>query len=320
MASSSSASPNNTDDIIQYLKLYKAVRRGDVDRVACMNFDSYADRITANMDTALHVAVGTGRTNNMVKYLLTKMSRQQAVIGNNDGNTALSVAAIVGNVEAAQMLVKKYGDLCGLGNHCGWIPLILAARHAHKDMVITLLNATKAARVPPEKYAVGQSGAFYVSLLILSGFYDVALQHVVACQYLEAVPAEGSHGGFNSLLIDIAGKPSAFLSGKPLNFWQRFIYHCIPIDLESMPIDPEDIQIYLHGIPANSRIAPNFENDLSDERIGGFLLCIALLRSVFISVSEKILHPLGTLFISVSKIILHLLRTLLFQSLRKYMN
>lgn len=54
----------------------------------------------------------------------------------------------------------------------------------------------------------------------------MALQHVVACQYLEAVPAEGSHGGFNSLLIDIAGKPSAFLSGKPLNFWQRFIYHC----------------------------------------------------------------------------------------------
>lgn len=39
-------------------------------------------------------------------------------------------------------------------------------------MIITLLEASNPARIPPDKYAFGESGDFFVNLLVLSGFYS----------------------------------------------------------------------------------------------------------------------------------------------------
>ncbi|KAJ0016611.1 hypothetical protein Pint_12038 [Pistacia integerrima] len=64
-------------------------------------------KITVKEDTALHVAVGTGKANHIVKYLLTKMSQHQLTLKNKDGNTLRP-------------------DLNRVENNCGFIPLIEA--------------------------------------------------------------------------------------------------------------------------------------------------------------------------------------------------
>ncbi|KAJ0016995.1 hypothetical protein Pint_12061 [Pistacia integerrima] len=96
MASSSATQP--WDDLTRYLPLHRAILGGNLASVKGLcGSDKHAleARITVNLDTALHVAVGRGMGNHIVEYLLNKMSRDQVALQNSDGNTALSVAAIL---------------------------------------------------------------------------------------------------------------------------------------------------------------------------------------------------------------------------------
>ncbi|KAJ0016994.1 hypothetical protein Pint_12066 [Pistacia integerrima] len=80
-------------------------------------------RITVNLDTTLYVAAGRGMGNHIVEYLLNKTSRDQVALQNSDSNTALSVAAIIGNIRAADLLMKKNVNLNRVANNRGWINL-----------------------------------------------------------------------------------------------------------------------------------------------------------------------------------------------------
>ncbi|XP_031248647.1 uncharacterized protein LOC116106419 [Pistacia vera] len=92
-----SAEGREPEDFKKYLPLYKAILEGDLQSVQelCDNDENALEaRITVNLDTALHVAVGTGKANHIVGYLLNKMSMDQVSQKNKEGNTVLSVAAI----------------------------------------------------------------------------------------------------------------------------------------------------------------------------------------------------------------------------------
>ncbi|KAJ0018768.1 hypothetical protein Pint_12042 [Pistacia integerrima] len=124
----------------KYLPLYKAILGGDLRYVKeVCNADEHVleARITENSDTALHVAVGTVTANRIVEYLLTKMSNDQVTLTNKDGKTVLSVAAIVGNVQAAKKIREKWTDLLDIKT-----PLIEAAQHGYKEMITYLLKFT----------------------------------------------------------------------------------------------------------------------------------------------------------------------------------
>lgn len=126
--------------------------------------------ITLNADRALHVAVGTGTANHIVEYLLAKMSDDQVRLRNNDGNNVLGVAAIVGNVEAAKMIMGRLPELIDVKNNNNYVPLIEAARHGHKKMVKYLLPFSESYLLSEDR-TTDKTRVFFVHLLIIAGFY-----------------------------------------------------------------------------------------------------------------------------------------------------
>ncbi|XP_031252939.1 uncharacterized protein LOC116110866, partial [Pistacia vera] len=227
-------SPQNKEDCQNYLPLYKAILEGNLEivRQRCDEDDHALEaRITMKLDTALHVAVGTGRGNHIVKYLVNKMSADQVTVKNNDGNTVLSVAAIVGNQEAAEMILKKDEKNLSLVdelNFSGRMPLIEAARHGQKKMITYLLqfSGKYLAFVTGTKIQYS-SGVSFINSLITAGFYDLTLELL---EKYEGRLATKKLSSGESLLRAIAGKQSAFASGrrkrlasgrrKKLKFWQ----------------------------------------------------------------------------------------------------
>ncbi|XP_031286066.1 ankyrin repeat-containing protein At5g02620-like isoform X2 [Pistacia vera] len=221
----------------KYLPLYKAILNGKLESVKKFchdNENALETRITVNLDTALHVAVGTGKTNDIVKHLLTKVT--QLSQKNTEGNTVLSVAAIVGNKEAAQMIMKedKRRELFTAPNKSGRIPLIEAARHGQKEMVTYLMQfSSRYLTYATSTRFRDDSDVSLVNLLIIAGFYDLALD--LLKKYESLATMQLSTG--ESLLSAIAGKPSAFPSGKRREpkFWGY-------VDIDDPPSHLKEIQ------------------------------------------------------------------------------
>ncbi|KAJ0016484.1 hypothetical protein Pint_11974 [Pistacia integerrima] len=163
------------EDFKKYMRLYKAILEGNLIYVRSLcNEDENAleARITVNLDTALHVAVGTGKANHIVEYLLNQMSMHQLFLKNKEGNTVLSIAAIVGNVQAAHMIMKKDENqtLIQDSNKSKRIPLIEATRHGQKKMINYLLEFSNN-YLDYDSATRFTSGVLFVKLLIIAEFY-----------------------------------------------------------------------------------------------------------------------------------------------------
>ncbi|XP_031253002.1 protein ACCELERATED CELL DEATH 6-like isoform X2 [Pistacia vera] len=214
--------------VYQSLYVYEAILQGNLEHVKeiCEDPDKHAldARISVNLGTALHVAVGTGKAHHIVKYLLIKMSTDQVAVKNKEGNTVLSVAAIVGNVQAANMILMKEEllHLIEVRNASGWIPLIEAAQHGQKKMIKYLLPFSRGylKRVSETHFEEEKSGVFFVNLLITAGFYDLALDVLEKYESFATMELYGE-----SPLSRIAAKPLAFSSGrrKELKVW-HYLY------------------------------------------------------------------------------------------------
>ncbi|KAI3443539.1 hypothetical protein Pfo_000204 [Paulownia fortunei] len=213
-------------DLNWYLPLYKAALKGDWESAKNF-FDQDPDAVTAKItkvqETALHVAVGTGKAKKFVKELLELIPTEALVILRDQaGQTALHYAAIFGNVEAAQLLVSKDPGLTNTQSGSFFLPIHLAALYANKDMVSYLLTVTRD-DMDPNPFA-DKSGVDLLNLVILAEFYDLALYLVHLYPSLSTLRSPAG----NTALNMIAGKPSAFLRRSSLSFWQQFIYSCVP--------------------------------------------------------------------------------------------
>ncbi|XP_075473779.1 uncharacterized protein LOC142504832 isoform X4 [Primulina tabacum] len=209
-------------DLNWYLPLYRAAINGDWES-ARKFFDQDPDAITAKItkvsETALHVAVGSGKAIDFVKELLELIPTEALVtLRDQIGQTALHSAAIFGNVEAAKLLVSKDPALPNTPCNSSFLPLHAAAGYANKDMVSFLLTVTRDdAGYNP--FADG-SGVDILNLVILAEFYDLALYLVQLYPYLATLRSSAG----NTALNTIARKPSAFFRKSSLRFWERFIY------------------------------------------------------------------------------------------------
>ena len=70
------------------------------------------------------------------------MSVEELEIQDNEGNTALSRAAIVGITKMADCLVSKNQNLVTFVNEKKWIPLVEACICNYKDMALYLYSVT----------------------------------------------------------------------------------------------------------------------------------------------------------------------------------
>ncbi|KAG5549337.1 hypothetical protein RHGRI_014629 [Rhododendron griersonianum] len=233
---------NNLEDVKdeywKYIPLFKAALRGDWDaatRFFVQDESAITAPISQSSETALHIAVGTGeRAIHFVKKLVELMLVEALTLRETYGDTALHVAATVGNTRAAVVLVQKNPDLPYIRGYLNRLPLHCAALYACKDTLLFLLNVTKDDHV--SRPFSNENAVRLVNYAINSGFYDVALNLV---QRYPQVVKSTDQSKFSALEI-IAKNASAFPSGTRLNFWQRIIYCYVPVKLETnVPIkDP----------------------------------------------------------------------------------
>nr|XP_043638502.1 uncharacterized protein LOC122609531 [Erigeron canadensis] len=102
------------------------------------------DKITNNGNTTLHVAVGssTGKNPEILEELLGMIPRENTLLDlvNSDGSTLLHVAAIVGNTQAANILLKRNLDLLMAEDNEGHTPLAVSLSNMHTETSKCLLN------------------------------------------------------------------------------------------------------------------------------------------------------------------------------------
>ncbi|KAB5556387.1 hypothetical protein DKX38_007296 [Salix brachista] len=214
-------------EYIQYLPLYKAVDNGDLE--ATMKFlEEYPDGLTASIsadgDTALHVAVLAGHTE-IVEELVGRLEQGELGIPNGNNATALNYAAIGGITRIAEELVAKNRGLLTVPNQNGQIPVVVASLHGHKDMVRYLYSVS-----PKEELSSAtnnKNGVMLLTTCIMDELYDIALDLLQHYPQL----ALDQDSDKDTALDMLAKKPSAFPSGTQLAWWQQWIYNGIRVPL-----------------------------------------------------------------------------------------
>ncbi|XP_076957165.1 uncharacterized protein LOC143632561 [Bidens hawaiensis] len=118
------------------------------------------DKITINGNTALHVAVGTTKNMEFIEQMLNLGAQEnpQLDMQNSEGRTLLHVAAIVGNLDAAMILVEKNHELLFAKDNKGHTPLARALTNMHTDTCLFLLNHTNTRDVEMGTLLDGTSG------------------------------------------------------------------------------------------------------------------------------------------------------------------
>ncbi|KAI3823099.1 hypothetical protein L1987_04526 [Smallanthus sonchifolius] len=221
--------------VISDLPIYKAALLDDWDSVSQIferDPDLMTKQITYWWETPLIIAVGTNRSHRFVEKLVEHIvdvgAKEKLFVTSYGGNNPLHYAAKVGNTTAAKLLVAQKSDMTRVPNPYGNTPLKLAAWHGNKETLKYLLKVTPDLP-PPEKEGsspyTGVAGGDLITLTIMAGFYDVALEII---DMHPNIVLENDRNGQTALQI-LAQKPEIFPSGGRLGFWGRFIYSLIPM-------------------------------------------------------------------------------------------
>ncbi|XP_054824742.1 uncharacterized protein LOC129322445 [Prosopis cineraria] len=92
--------------------------------------------------TMLHLAAGANHFH-FVKQLLNYLNEDDLALQDSEGNTALCLAAGVGNIKLVEIMLQKTPSLPGIRNREGLTPLHIAAIQAKRQMTSYLYNKTK---------------------------------------------------------------------------------------------------------------------------------------------------------------------------------
>lgn len=154
------------------LPLYKAALRGDWDateEILIQHPDAAEARVAPNLDTALHIAVGTGRSIPYLQTLVDYMTDEELGLKNFHGYTALYVAARMGNLAAATVLVNRCPPLLYLPDKWGLFPVHKAAMCGHRPTLEFFISQTRD-DLEHNPYA-GDNGVLLLYSLIDSDFF-----------------------------------------------------------------------------------------------------------------------------------------------------
>ncbi|GMP36783.1 hypothetical protein CsSME_00008792 [Camellia sinensis var. sinensis] len=173
-SSSPGARENKDEDYWRYQPLLKAALKGDWDSAKGF-FDQDPDALTAHItdakQTALHLAISSGRSIEFVGKLVDLMPPEALALRASQGRTALHIAALYGNTKAAVILVEKHPTSLYIRSYDqNQLPLHFAANGGHKDTLLYLLSVTKEDD-PVSKPFAYPSGALLLYHAVDSEFY-----------------------------------------------------------------------------------------------------------------------------------------------------
>lgn len=123
--------------------LFESAMRGHWDHIVQAyesNPMSQEAKITKSEDTALHLAAASGHSDVVCRLVETMGENASNIlkIQNNRGNTALHLAAALGNVEMCRCMASKDPKLVGARNKDSETPLFLAALNGKKAAFLCL--------------------------------------------------------------------------------------------------------------------------------------------------------------------------------------
>ncbi|CAI9766578.1 unnamed protein product [Fraxinus pennsylvanica] len=207
--------------------LYQALKKGKWENIERIIHDHQNEVFTAklneNGETLLLSAVNEAKKG-LVNKLVDKIAPDLLAETDNFGNTALHLAANVGLVEDARILVRKHPELLNRENKDGLLPIQLAARREQANARSMTSYLFKAGKEDDNhsKLLKGEAGAGVGSRvmksLIKAGFYDLALDLL---EFNEKLAWEEEN---NNPLEQMASDPGGFKSGIRLSSWQSLIY------------------------------------------------------------------------------------------------
>ncbi|CAH2057329.1 unnamed protein product, partial [Thlaspi arvense] len=207
------------DEFLKYLPLYRAASRGDWD-TANIIFQQDEGAITAVINnfkqTALHVATDMGRNIHFLEELVKLMPKQALLLQDGSGYTALTLAAIAGDIKAADILVNQNPDLVYVRDNSKTLPVTRAARHNKRQMVSYLLNLVSN-NIKSYPNPFGQESDLVLLIdVIISKYFDIAEELVEKYPHLAILNLEE----YLTPLEVIARIPSAFRRGCNLKYWE----------------------------------------------------------------------------------------------------
>lgn len=238
----------------RYRPLYLAALKGDwesAERFLASDPNALTARITTLSQTALHIAAIEDRSH-FVEKLVQLMSSDALAMRDDAGNTALHYCASIGkSVIAARVMVMKNPNLTQIINSEGCTPLHLGAISTRGEQMVRYLSSVTQINEYPAGSFTPSSAALLISMLALSGFYDVALSLIQRRPDLATARTADNL----TLLRALALRAEDFPSGTKLGVWESCIYPFVGMDstppwelVRSMVEDPVDD----HGKEATS--------------------------------------------------------------------
>ncbi|KAI9119442.1 hypothetical protein K1719_010117 [Acacia pycnantha] len=184
-------------------------------------------KITRSGSTALHIAVCDGNeeaVEQMVEHAGTCPQHCKEALQTQDDrkNTALHIAASMGNLRMCRLIASKNPSLVSVRNVDGETPLFLAALHGRKEAFLCLHHLF----APNYDTCRRNCGNTILHCAINGDFYDLAFQ--IIHLYPDLVNWVNEEG-FSPLHL-LAAKPSSFKSGSRLGRYEMIIYHCIFVE------------------------------------------------------------------------------------------
>lgn len=218
-----------------YGPVYRAILMGEweIVREFIQNHpDTVSAQITDAAETVLHKAAESLELDaiSVTEQIVEMMSSEMLQLTDEYGNTALSRAALVGNVKIVRLMVKKNSKLTSIENKDGHTPLDHAARFGHTETVHFLLSVALTSQ--DTTLFSGGKGPRLLMYLISSNLFGITLD------LLKHYPEILHHRNKDrkSAFVKLARKPLAFASGSQFGYWQSFIYYCIPLSQIDNPL------------------------------------------------------------------------------------
>ncbi|XP_076916389.1 uncharacterized protein LOC143576084, partial [Bidens hawaiensis] len=165
--------------------------------------------ITENHETVLHIAASAKSTMavEFVKNLVEFMKRDDLEVQNKSYDSALSLAAVAGNIEIAKTMLEKNPGLIDIPNKQGLMPLYMAALFAYPEMVRHLYGISK--KMAGDFWTVTNRG-WVLQKCVESEIFDVAIKIV------NEIPNVLENKVLvRDILLALAGKTKAFEGEKP---------------------------------------------------------------------------------------------------------
>ncbi|XP_062016967.1 ankyrin repeat-containing protein At5g02620-like isoform X1 [Rosa rugosa] len=210
----------------KYLKtcvaLYKHALKGDweaAEQILKEDRSLLSASITrSGCETVLHVAAGS-RHIHFVQKLVNMMDKEQLVLQDINGNTALCVAAAAGSLDIVQILIDHNNSLLTIRGGKDMAPPYMAAVLGQSEMACYLYNKSEKMLEITDR-----ENLFFSS--INNGLYDLAFQLLVADKAL--AKARTSSQKNKTALHILARRPSAFGGSQSPRMWTRLIKSLLP--------------------------------------------------------------------------------------------